>query len=110
MRAPGFVDAQAYPIVDRRRPADAASLKHDEIAVGRGLQRAMLVEPRDHVEFVMGDRGTGIERPRLDDQHLVTLLRAIAGRDPAPGARAADAKDRKNLGGGKGVSGRVEPG
>src|SRR3546814_13979558 len=69
MRAPGFVDAQAYPIVDRRRPADAASLTHDEIAVGRGLPRGMLVEPRAHVELVMGDRGTGIERHRLDDQH-----------------------------------------
>src|SRR3546814_16914022 len=87
MRPPGFVDAQADAVVDRRRPADAASLVHDEIAVGRSLQRAMLVEPRDHVEFVMGARGTGIERPCLAAPSLVTMRRDSAGRGPAHRAR-----------------------
>ena len=77
--------AQADAIVDDSGSADHAPLKYDDVAVGGGLQRAILEQPRGHPGLFMGNPGRGIVAAGFDDQGFMSFIGDGCGGDGTAG-------------------------
>ena len=67
---------------------DAGALRDEEIERGGELERAVLVEAREHVELAVVHLLAADVGPALDDQRREASLRGLVGDDGSAGARA----------------------